>query len=528
MTSINDALFRLAKSYNANKNQKRSILEIYPLWLKLCPGNKSVLKWLADNTLQYTDDPKLQLHYTEEYLSLPGLRHDELLRYRLKRIILCIQHCMFESTDAYKKMLRTFNSLCEEFLSTDAREFPISYYFVPMIADAELACKVLYKIRPLLLANGDIAKRQSSKRKIGIMWLPLRSDPSFQCLKLFLSALSEKEDVTIFFNEKNALSVMNTVDRNLMRNVKVKDCADLTDRATANLVESEEIGVLFNMYWNFKRGYGVFEEKPSRITINFQGFATPVCAPEVFTYTISDIHMHRNMKTDPSNMENLILMPIYHQINFPASKQPEKVIRMPDEFILGYMPRATKLSPVNVDVISTFLEETRDTRVHLFCNDKNMRAVSENLVVCHLVPKHLDRIKIIYEPQRNEYLKRIREVSIFLDTFGHWSMHSTALEVIWNWVPFITMTSNTLFSHGEAILQSLDLAELIFEDQGRLVESLKEFASRGSRAYVNLCYKLMQNCEGVGMFDMDRRVEQFRKAITASLAAESAKDIIIE
>ena len=41
----------------------------------------------------------------------------------------------------------------------------------------------------------------------------------------------------------------------------------------------------------------------------------------------------------------------------------------------GVHARATKLSPVNVDVIIRFLEETRSTKVHLFCNDKNVRAV---------------------------------------------------------------------------------------------------------------------------------------------------------
>ena len=524
---MNDALFRLARSYNATKNQKRSILEIYPLWLKLCPGNNSVLKWLADNTLQYTDDPKLQLQYIDEFMSLPELGHDELLKYKFKRITLCIQHCMYESSDVYEDIIRTFDTLCEEFLSTGAREFPVSYYFVPMIANSELACKVLYQIRPKLAAD-NASRKESKKRKIGIMWLPIGSDPSFQCLKLFFSALSQKEDVTIFFNEKNALSVISTVDKKLMHNVKIRNCADMDDRATADLVESEEIGVLFNMYWNFKRGYGVFEEKPSKIAINFQGFAAPICAPEVFSYTISDIHMRRKIKTEPSKMEKLILMPIYHQINFPALRQPEKLIRVPDEFVLGYMPRATKLSPINVNVISRFLEETQDTRVHLFCNDKNVRAVSENLIACDLLPKFLSRVSVIYEPQRNDYLKRIREVHIFLDTFGHWSMHSTALEVIWNWVPFVTKTSNTLFSHSEAILRSLDLAELIFDDHNRMIDSLTMFSRRGSRDYVNLCHRLMQNCERAGMFDMDRRVEQFRGAITAALEVESEEDIVID
>lgn len=524
MTSVNDALFRLAKSYNAKNDQKRSILEIYPLWLKLCPGNKSVLKWLADNTLQYTDDPRLQIKYTDDFLELPGLTCGEILKYRFKRITLCIQHCMYESVQGYKDMLRTFNSLCEEFLSTDAREFPISYYFVPMLAETKMACDVLYRIRPMVRATaGPPRKReQTSKRKIGIMWLPIGSDPSFQCLKLFLHALSEKEDVTVFFNEKDALSVMSMADRQTMERVNVRNCAGLDDRATADLVEKDEIDVLFNMYWNFKRGYGVFEEKPAKIIINFQGFATPVCAPEVFTHTISDIHMRERMEKlgDPSKMEKLIYMPIYHQINFPALKQPEKLIRLADEFVLGYMPRATKLSPVNVDIIFRFLDETRATKVHLFCNDKNVRAVSENLVTCGLLPQFLDRICIKYEPQRVEYLKRIGEVSVFLDTFGHWSMHSTALEVIWNWIPFVTMTSNTLFSHSEAILRSLDLAELVFDEEELLIKTLK-ILSTCSRSYVDLCHRLMQNCERVGMFDMATRVEQFRGAISMALDDDS-------
>ena len=524
MTSVNDALFRLAKSYNAKGNQKRSILEIYPLWLKLCPGNKSVLKWLADNTLQYTDDPRLQIKYTDDFLQLPGLTHDEILKYRFKRVTQCIQHCMYESVEEYEEMLRTFNSLCEEFLLTDARVFPISYYFVPMLADAKLACEILYKIRPMVRATAGASKKRvhSSKRKIGIMWLPIGSDPSFQCLKLFLHALSEKEDVTIFFNEKDALSVMSIADRQTLEKVKVRNCADLGDRATADLVENDEIDVLFNMYWNFKRGYGVFEEKPAKIIINFQGFATPLCAPEVFTHTISDVYMREKIDKfdDPSKMERLICMPIYHQMNFPALKQPEKLIRVPDEFILGYMPRATKLSPVNVDVIFRFLEETRSTKVHLFCNDKNVRAVSENLLTCGLLPKFLDRICVKYEPQRLEYLKRISEVSVFLDTFGHWSMHSTALEVIWNWIPFVTMTSNTLFSHGEAVLHSLDLEELIFDEEEALIETLKGL-STSSRSYVDLCHRLMQNCERVGMFDMATRVEQFRGAISTALDDDS-------
>lgn len=311
-------------------------------------------------------------------------------------------------------------------------------------------------------------------------------------------------------------------DRQTMKRVNVRNCAGLDDRATADLVEKDEIDVLFNMYWNFKRGYGVFEEKPAKIIINFQGFATPVCAPEVFTHTISDVHMRERMEKlgDPSKMEKLIYMPIYHQINFPASKQPEKLIRLADEFVLGYMPRATKLSPVNVDVIFRFLEETRATKVHLFCNDKNVRAVSENLVTCGLLPQFLDRICVKYEPQRVEYLKRIREVSVFLDTFGHWSMHSTALEVIWNWIPFVTMTSNTLFSHSEAILRSLDLAELVFDEEKLLIETLKSL-STSSRSYVDLCHKLMQNCERVGMFDMSTRVEQFRGAISTALDDDS-------
>ena len=528
MTSINDALFRLAKGYNANKNQKRSILEVYPLWLKLCPGNKSVLKWLADNTLQYTDDPKLQLQYLNEFLNVPGLDHNEVLKYKFKRVTLCVQHCMYENSEGYKDMTQTFNTLCEEFLSKDTREFPISYYFVPMIADVELACRVLYKIRPLLKSARSVEWRESSKRKIGIMWLPINSDPSFQCLKLFIRALSEKEDITIFFNEKNALSLMNATDKKLVENVRVRNCSDMDDRATADLIEKDEIDVLFNMYWNFKRGYGIFEEKPARVIINFQGFASPVCAPEVFTHTISDIYMREKIKTDLSKREKLILMPIYHQMNFPASIQPEKMIRMPGEFILGYMPRATKLSPVNVNMILRFLAETQGTRVHLFCNDKNVRAVAENLVTCGLLPKFLDRISVKYEPNRSEYLKRIKEVSLFLDTFGHWSMHSTALEVIWNWVPFVTMKSNTLFSHGEAILQSLDLSELIFDEEDRLIEKLKLWSKVGSRDYVDLCYKLIQNCERTGMFDMDKRVGQFREAITAALGVRTDEDLVIE
>lgn len=523
MISVNDALFRLAKSYNACKNHKRSILEIYPLWLKLCPQNQPVLKWLADNTLQYTDDPKLQLRYNDEYLELPNLRQDEILKYKLKRIILCVQCCLYSSADEYHDMLQSFNGLCKEFLSTDAREFPVSYYFIPMIAEVQLACNVLYKIRPMPISAGD--RNLSTQRKIGIMWLPINSDPSFQCLKLFLNALSEKEDVTIFFNEKNALSVLNAMDKTLMKNLKVRNCADLDDRATADLVIEDEIGILFNMYWNFKRGFGVFEERPAKVIVNYQGFATPVCAPEVFSYTISDVHMQRKIRFDSDKMEKLILMPTYHQMNFPATSQPDKQIRLPDEFVLGYMPRATKLSPVNLEVILDFLHRTQTTKVHLFCNNKNLTAVSEYLIACNVLPKYLGRVNIIYEPQRSEYLRRIREVSVFLDTFGHWSMHSTALEVVWNWVPFVTMASNTLFSHSEAILHSLDLSELIFDEKNRMVERLVGYSCRGSREYVDLCYKLIQNCDKVGLFDMDRRVTQFREAITAALNEDD--DIII-
>ena len=64
---------------------------------------------------------------------------------------------------------------------------------------------------------------------------------------------------------------MSIADRRTMEKVKVRNCADLGDRATADLVENDEIDVLFNMYWNFKRGYGVFEEKPAKIIKKLPG-----------------------------------------------------------------------------------------------------------------------------------------------------------------------------------------------------------------------------------------------------------------
>ena len=526
MRSVNDALFELAKTFNKNRDHKISILEIYPLWLKLCPGNRPVLKWLADNTLQYTNDPQLQIHYIDEFCGLPGVTRQEILKYKLKRTVLCIQYCVYQSIEDYDTLLEIFNSLCQDFLAIDAREFPISYYFVPMLARADLACQVMYQIRPMVKANP--MQLVSKSRKIGFLWLPIKSDPSFQCLKLFLEALSFEENITIFFDEKDASSVLCLDDKRLLEQITVKSCAGLDDKQIATMIRRENIGVLINMYWNFHRGYGVFQEITSLVVINFQGFASPICAPEVFTYSISDVFLRNKITVDVSNREKLIIMPIYHQINFPDVDQPDKVISIRDPFILGYIVRATKLAPHHVKVISEFLDATHKTRIHLFCTDKNLKLVSESLMMLELLPKHLNRIDVIYEPRRQEYLRRIRQASMFLDTFGHWSMHSTALEVIWNWIPFLTVKSDTLFSHSEAILQSLDLDELAFSHPRQVVEALIEFSRPDSTRYTAVCHKLISNCEKTGLFNMAVRVRLFKNLVSSVLKDETSDDILMQ
>lgn len=526
MKSVNDALFELAKSYNAKKDHKQSILEIYPIWLKLCPGNKSVLMWLADNTLCHTGDARLQLHYIDEFLKTANGCQEEILKYRMKRTVLYVQHCMYEDVKDYLTNLQCFNALCHEFLLTDKRQFPVSYYFVPMLAQTDLACKILYKIRPVRTAE---VQKQPLSRKVGFMWLPIKSDPSFQCLKFFIAALAKTEDVTIFFDEKSVLSSMTISDQKLLERVKIKNCAELSDQEIAALVKSENIGILINIYWNFRRGFGVFEEIAAIITINFQGFASPICAPEVFTYSISDIYLSRKVKIELTRREKFIIMPIYHQINFPEWRQPPKVIRVHDQFILGYMPRTAKCSPSHVDVILRFLESTEETQIYLFCSNKNIKQVTESLLLLGLLPKYLTRVFVIYEPHREKYLRRLGEVSMFLDSFGHWSMHSTALEVLWNWVPLITMKSDTLFSHCEAILQSLDLDELVFDQVKELVEALVRFSKKESSDYALICHKLITNCERNGMFKMDTRISHFTKAISSILKKDNStnEDILI-
>lgn len=526
--NIADRLWAGASKQVAEKQYGSALYRSYRRWERLRPENLGFITWMAEQANKHTGDPRLQLEYMHKRIDLvTKTDKDSTIALRLKLLIFKIENSLCSSVDEYIETVSDINVMASQWSSIADKAPSLNVFYAmmilrPTVLDAYLTA--FYKYRNLKAPKFDHTRKIG--RKIGFLWLSINTDPSYKCLKPFITALAALEDVCIYFDDvKLSRDVMTKLAPAEIRCIGGKSSEEV-----AQILYDDKVKILINNFFDRTRGFDVFAMRPCPVALNFMGVPGRYLNPSLFQYAISDRYMVEEFDAHKlKHAERSIIMPRYYQMACSLKDikpRPRSSVKR-----IGILGRPLKLTPNEQEVIRRILSKHKHLEVVVVCSETDLPRVTDAMLDNGLLPTYFDRIKTAYQTKSDCFGGVLNSIDLCIDTFSHFGALSTGIEILSTGCPLISVRGPTLFScHAKSLLMTVGIDdELLCENADDMVDKIDALVLNDER-FGDLCSKLSLGLKSSRLNDVDFRAKEFSdmlRVLERDVDAGKLEDIIV-
>jgi predicted O-linked N-acetylglucosamine transferase (SPINDLY family) len=282
-------------------------------------------------------------------------------------------------------------------------------------------------------------------------------------------------EIYIFNNQKNSLNSF------IYSKINCYQIFDLSDKEAANLINSYEIDILFelNGYTENSR-LGIFSLNPAPIQISYLGYPNTTGLQGI-QYRITD-DVADNDDSLQKYSEKLLKMPkcflLYESINQTVAIIPRKT---KDIIILGSLNNEKKNSKELLETWRTILHVCPNTKllIKLLAYDDLIERQKYYMTKLNVTK---DRLILITKVDETGYNKLFSMVDIVLDTFPY-SGTTTTCNSLYNSIPVVTLYHKDYHSHNvsSSLLKNAGLNELIAYNNSDYISLVKTLVNNPSQ-----------------------------------------------
>ena len=221
---------------------------------------------------------------------------------------------------------------------------------------------------------------------------------------------------------------------------------------------------------------GIFQKRVAPIQINFLGY--PGTIGTFMDYIIADKYLIPN-ESQKFYFEKIIYMPYTYQpfanfanieINHEKKNSKKEFNFSQSGVIYGCLNNNYKISPEMFSCWMKILKKAKNSYI-AFLESNNY---SKENIIKEAMKRNIEKERLLFFPlsDRETWLKRLRCVDVFLDTFPYGG-HTTVRESLMLGVPVLTLKGNSFQSRvASSLLYTLEMPELVMES----IEHYEDYA----------------------------------------------------
>lgn len=328
------------------------------------------------------------------------------------------------------------------------------------------------------LPSYDHSRRSvKTKMRLGFVSADFRNHPIANYLiSIFREINKDKFEIYLYYNHDE---VTEKTELLMQYSESLKYIQDLDDKAAADLIYQDQIDILFDMN-GFTAGerLPIFKLKPAPVQITHQGYFGTLGIPEV-DYIIADDCLIRTDEEQYFTEEVLRLKSFVHADLYGVPEQLTEPACLKNGFIsFGAFNSPRK---VTLEVLNTWIEILKAVPNSRIIFDSNSLVNASNKQYFYDVFDKAgiarERVSLDATNGRTDYLLRINEADILLDTFPYGG-GTTSLEAAMMGLAAITMEGDRWVSRmTSSYYHNIGHKELIAKTKEEYITKAIELAN---------------------------------------------------
>jgi predicted O-linked N-acetylglucosamine transferase (SPINDLY family) len=254
--------------------------------------------------------------------------------------------------------------------------------------------------------------------------------------------------------------------------------AGFSTNRIVDLIRRDQIDILVDLSLHTGNNHLLaFAHKPAPVQASFAGYPGST-GLDTIEYRLTDPHLEPPESSDHFHQEKPIRLPHTFWCYDPSSPAP--VINPPPaqtngHVTFGCLNNFLKVNQQVVQLWARVLRAVMGSRLILLCPEGSARqSITEMFRKEGIQP---DRIELIANQPRPQYLELYHRIDVGLDTFPY-NGHTTSLDSNWMGVPVVTLVGQTIVGRaGLSQLTNLGLTALIAYSRERYVEIAARLAA---------------------------------------------------
>jgi predicted O-linked N-acetylglucosamine transferase (SPINDLY family) len=278
----------------------------------------------------------------------------------------------------------------------------------------------------------------------------------------------------------------NAVDDNVTKEVKKYfhfwlNISEMSDSESTNRIRNDEINILFDLSgYTAGNKIGIFIQRAAAIQISWAGYLNSAGLKNM-DYIIADSNV---VPVNSKNifMERIIRLPnawtTLSELGMPVTTQVSNITpAIFNKYLtFGCFSKIYKINNEVIDLIIKILKNITNSRFIFqseYFEDLDYKNYFINIFTTNGIEK--ERLVLLGDLKRNEFLLKYNEVDIIFDTFPYGG-GTTSLEASWMCVPIITKEGDTFLSRcGLSINFNLGLSEMVYKNEDECINKIKSF-----------------------------------------------------
>jgi predicted O-linked N-acetylglucosamine transferase (SPINDLY family) len=297
-----------------------------------------------------------------------------------------------------------------------------------------------------------------------------------------------------------------------------ENISTMSDLEATNRIRSDEISVLFDLSgYTSGNKIGIFIQRAAPIQISWAGYLNSTGLTNM-DYIIADNNVapvnSKNMFT-----EKIIRLPnawtTLSELGMPATTEVHKITpAIFNKYLtFGCFSKIYKINNEVIDLIIKILKNITNSRFIFqseYFEDLDYKNYFINIFIKNGIEN--ERLLLIGDLKRNEFLSKYNEVDIIFDTFPYGG-GTTSLEASWMCVPILTKEGDTFLSRcGLSINFNLGLSEMVYKNEDECINKIKSFNNNYKKIQL-IKEKLIKNKNLHPLFDSKMFANDLSKQI---------------
>ncbi|CAK4142710.1 unnamed protein product [Aphanomyces euteiches] len=306
-----------------------------------------------------------------------------------------------------------------------------------------------------------------------------------------------------------------------------RDVQESSDVAIATQIAADKIHILIDLMAHTRGSrVGIMGLKPAPIVVNYLGY--PGTMGGSFTdYAIVDAAVVPPTRAADTFTEKLVYLPHTYQVNDYDWATPttiEQTLRADGNFIFCNFNTINKMEPLSFDTWMHILHRVPHSVLYLLEPSRVDAGVMKTFLA-EAAARGISPSRIFFAPRvpRALHLARLKDAHLFLDSFIY-NAHTTASDMLWAYLPIVTLWGDTFASRVAASLVTTALNATIWTTYSiKEYEDLAVALATTNRPWLNkLRQQLAQRVLENPIFDNRRTTHHLEHAMmcTANLGPE--------